>query len=303
MECVVVDNGSTDGTAEAVRREFPRVRVIRNRRSPGYGAGCNQGVRAARSPHVLLLEADTRRLGKRAVDILRRHLESNPRTAMAVPRLVLERTGRTQMSAFRSFPGLLNGFMEWSRFNWAMRKLVPRLDYPGKYYLNEAQLGRTRPVAWAMTAVAMVRRSVFLRVGGFDERIFLLAEDTDLCRRLRDRGWSIDYVPSAGFGHVWGVNQSSLPSTIRHYAKGLGHYLEKSHGRLYRWAYMACALAGALLAVPQVAVLWLCFPSRRPESGSALAFCLAWIRYCLTGGPWLVRMRLRSGWFGGEERR
>ncbi|HEX2645371.1 MAG TPA: glycosyltransferase, partial [Thermoanaerobaculia bacterium] len=86
VETVVVDNGSTDGTAEMIRHEFPEVRLIVDASNPGYGAAANQGVAATSAPYVLLLNGDTR-LSPGALAALADHLDRHPRAGLAGPRL------------------------------------------------------------------------------------------------------------------------------------------------------------------------------------------------------------------------
>src|SRR4029453_398301 len=96
FEVIVVDNASQDGTVEALRRQQPRAQIIANRENVGFARACNQGLRAARAPFVLVLNSDTE-VRPGAVEALVQALEGNPDAALAGPR-TLNSDGTLQAS-------------------------------------------------------------------------------------------------------------------------------------------------------------------------------------------------------------
>ena len=187
---VVIDNGSSDGSAELVRREFPDVdlRVEPNR---GYGAGANLAVRLLATPYVLLLNPDTE-VAPGTARALASYLEEHPYVAVAGPRLV-NGEGVYEPSA-HAFPTPISLLVQESGLS---RRLGLRR--------GEWQAG---PADWVLGAAVAIRCAAFDAVGGFDEGYVLYQEEVDLCHRLRAVGWETHYAPVATVVHVGGVSTS-----------------------------------------------------------------------------------------------
>jgi GT2 family glycosyltransferase len=188
-EIVVVDNASTDGTPEAVRRAFPEVRLLESP-NDGYGAGANRGIAACSAPFVLLLNSDVV-VRPGALRALADYLESHPRAGLAGPRLE-NPDGTLQRSCF-AFLGTLRLAIEKTALG---RWLNGPYDRP-----------RTAP--WVLGAALAIRREAFEAVGGFDTAFFLYGEEVDLCYRLWQAGWEVHYTPEATVMHVGGASTGS----------------------------------------------------------------------------------------------
>jgi N-acetylglucosaminyl-diphospho-decaprenol L-rhamnosyltransferase len=186
---IVVDNASTDDTAAIA--EGQGARIIRNPRNEGYGRANNIGARAAATEFVLVVNPDCIvESGAVAalVDAARRY----PDAALFAPQII-EPNGRV--------------------FYQPRSLLSPYLHNPGgKLVLPEGEAC----APFFSGACFLVRRDVFLNLGGFDENIFLFYEDDDLCRRIADAGSALVYVPQAVVRH--GRGQSSEPKRGRIYA-------------------------------------------------------------------------------------
>ena len=186
---VVVDNGSSDGTAELVRRRGDALVV--EAPNLGFGAGINTGVDAlAGSGPILVLNPDVR-LGQGSVETLAHALPS-PRTGIVVPRL-RNGDGSTARSLRRE-PSI-------PRSVGMGDSHVPLLSE----IVNSAEdYERMHPVDWATGAVLLISRECFDTVGGFDEAFFMYSEETDFCLRARDAGLLTVYVPQAAAAHIGG---------------------------------------------------------------------------------------------------
>ncbi len=182
MAAIVVDNASTDSSAAIARQAG--AQVISNARNEGFGRAMNRGVAAATTSYCLLLNPDVT-FTPEAVARLRAEIVARPTAALAGPRLV----GRDGHEA-----GLMT-----SPIN------PPVVKQP---------TGDVQDVALLSGAALLVRRDVFLAVGGFDPNIFLFWEDNDLCRRLRDSGHDILLVKSAPMTHVAGQSVTLVPGLI-----------------------------------------------------------------------------------------
>ena len=205
----VVDNGSSDGSPEMVRAEFPSVRLIVDPSNPGFGAAANRGIRCSSERYVLLLNADTRVMPG-AFENLVRYLDEHPRAAIAGPR-ILHPDGRLQPSCF-PFLGTAQFEIERS-FLGPMLARVPLLRR--RYLLQHSDHDRPRRVPWVLGAALAIRREAFEEVGGFDESYFLYAEEIDLCYRLRAARWQVHFAPVADVVHVGGASTSQNPVRAR----------------------------------------------------------------------------------------
>ena len=219
-QTIVVDNGSSDGTPDAVRDRFPRVRVVEEQ-NRGLAAGWNRGIAEADAEHVLVLNADAWLVEDalaRLVDAADRH----PRAAAVGPRL-LNPDGSLQRSV-RGFPTAWRIATEYLY----LRKLAPRSKTLNAFYGAGFDHASERVVDWVMGSCMFVRRAAFDDVGPFDERYFLFSEEVDWMRRATDRGWSVVFTPDACCVHVGGASHGGR--LFRENVRGNLRYLSL-HGR------------------------------------------------------------------------
>jgi GT2 family glycosyltransferase len=198
---IVVDNASADGSERAAASSLPHVELHRNVANAGFGRGVNQGLMHASGETVLLLNPDCHLLAE-GVEPLVAELARHPECAIAGPR-ILNDDGSVQGSA-RGDPTLLTGLFGRSSF---LTRLFPHSRLAQRNVRVEPALvthGASYEVDWVSGACMLARRDALGAVGGFDERYFLYWEDADLCRRLRNRGYSIRYVPDARVTHTVG---------------------------------------------------------------------------------------------------
>lgn len=189
---VVVDNGSTDGSVDMVRRDFPEVKVRVNGSNPGYGAASNDAIAATGAEYVLLLNTDTL-LRQDALRQLETHLDANPRAAIVGPRLH-NPDGTLQRSA-HGFPSPLT-----------LRPLIRHIPGWRERSLLTWSHEHDRVVSWVKGAALAIRTAAFNQVGGFDPAFFMYFEETDLCRRLGDKGWEIHFTPATTVIHKGGTS-------------------------------------------------------------------------------------------------
>jgi GT2 family glycosyltransferase len=226
---VVVDNASSDGTAELLREWRDRERVVElveMGSNLGYAAAANRAFEVHRDRDVLLLNPDVELPGDEPVLALAAGLAERPQAGVAAPRLI-DAAGAVQPTARRlaSLPAML-GSMPWAH-------LVPPLRATYERYLAPSQSEAPAAVGWVIGAAMLVRRRAYEAVGGFDEGFFLYMEDADFCRRLNRAGWEVEYLPGIRLRHGY-ARASSVPgSTVfgsqarrRHFAS-LARYWRK----------------------------------------------------------------------------
>ena len=250
VACAVVDNASSDGTAEAIEGELPDVKVIRNDHNAAYGRACNQGGGVGEGDYVLILNSDiVVRVG--ALARLVEFMDSSPEHVAAGGRVVDPGTDDVQVGhAVRAFPKLLPQAAQmlglertWPANPVSRRALGLDLDYE-----------RTQDVDQPPGSCLLCRRVDFDAVGGFDEEFYYWYEDVDLCRRLRDRG-RIAYVHDAPFEHEGGATFAgwSSPQRVRSWYSGVLRYFSKHRPS---WEQVAIRALCATLATLRAAA-WL----------------------------------------------
>ena len=204
VRVVVVDNASSDGSAEAVRARFPEVTILPQSRNRGFATAVNLGVAVGENPYVLILNADAL-IDEPALAALLAALEADPLAAGAGPRL-RGSAGELELSVGRTMT-------PWSEIRF---KVLERFHSAGRG-LATAWLERTyakaKRVNSLTAACLLLRRNALQQVGGLDERFFLYAEDVDLCRRIVSTGSHLLFVPGAEVAHARGASGKLDPST------------------------------------------------------------------------------------------
>lgn len=203
-QLIVVDNASDDGSPAAVRERHPEAVVVELGRNAGFAAAVNLGLAAGAAPAVMLLNNDAR-LRPGAAPRLLGALEQVGVVA-AGPRLVGPE-GQVELSTGRTM----------SPWNELFFKVLESLYRDGRGPLAgavERYYGRPRETASLTAACLVVDRVALEEVGGLDERFFLYAEDVDLCRRLRQQGGHLRYVPEAVVEHDRGASGTDDPLAV-----------------------------------------------------------------------------------------
>lgn len=256
-EILVVDNASTDGSPEAIRAAFPALRLMANQDNIGFGGANNQAMREARGEFLLLLNSDAfPKPG--AIAALVAFLAANPQVGAVGARL-LNRDGSLQRSCWR-FPTPARAWLENVGITSVARNHPVLGDYHGWDHASD------RRVDFVIGACLLVRKEVYTQVGGFDERFFMYAEESDWQRRMWDAGWQVAFTPSAEATHLGGASGANEPARVnRYFFDSLDRYTLKHHGRLGVVSLRLAMAAGCLLRVPVYAIAAL-RPARRPRA-------------------------------------
>jgi GT2 family glycosyltransferase len=223
LEVIVVDNGSTDGSVEMVRTEFPQVHLIANPDNRGFTAANNQGLAVARGRYVLLLNPDTEVVDD-ALATMVAFVDTHPDVGVVGPQL-LNPDGTVQSSR-RRFPTLATALFESTWLQpYAPRRLLTR------YYVLDRSDDEVQDVDWVTGAALMARREAIEQVGPLDEEFFMYSEELDWCRRFRAAGWRVVYLPTARVIHHEGKSSEQvLPARHIHFQTSKVRYFRKYHG-------------------------------------------------------------------------
>ena len=223
-EIVVVDNASTDGSADAARR-WPSVRVIAEASNRGFAAANNTGIRATAGENILLLNSDTI-VPAGAIDGLVRVIHDHPDAAVVGPRLI-DRDRRAELS-FGPMMSLSN--------EWRQKRVMKGNERRDPAVMREVEHMTTREQwpDWVSGACLLVRRRAAESVGLLDERYFMYTEDVDFCAAIRARGGRVLFTPSVEVMHLRGRSAASAPAATR-------AAYRRSHLAFYRKHYPALA--------------------------------------------------------------
>lgn len=236
-ETIVIDNASTDGSPDMVRGEFPHVHLITNEQNRGFTAANNQGLARSRGRYLLLLNPDTEVVGD-ALATMVCYLEDHPQAGALGPQLCYP-DGSLQPSR-RRFPTMATALVESTVVQqwWADNRILRR------YYMEDTNDDDVQPVDWVVGACLLVRREAYEQVGGLDEGFFMYSEELDWCKRIKDAGWEVVYLPTATVIHHEGKSSEQVvPARHIRFQSSKVRYFGKHHG-----AFQAEALRWFLLA-------------------------------------------------------
>jgi hypothetical protein len=220
-ETIVVDHGSTDGSLDAVRAQFPDAHVI-EQENAGMGGGNNAGMRVGSGRYFLLLNPDAWIVGD-AMERLVAFADAHADAAVVGPRLT-NPDGSLQRSV-RGFPTLWRLATEYL----FLRKLAPGTSLLNPLYAGGFDHASAREADWVSGACLLVRREATEAVGLFDEAFFLFSEETDWCYRFRAAGWTVWFCPDAAVVHVGAASHGG--SLYRENLRGHLRFLAKHRGQ------------------------------------------------------------------------
>jgi GT2 family glycosyltransferase len=238
-EVILVDNGSSDGTVDLVRKQFPQVELIALPGNLGFAAGNNVGLRRARGRFALLLNSDTQ-VDRHALEYGIAFLRDHPDVGVAGLQLV-HPDGRLQNS-IHNFPSLVTEIVP----KWLLELALPR-RFPSKRFRHAGPVD----VEAVLGACLFVRREAWERVGLLPEDYFLFLEETDWCWAMREAGFRVVHLPQARLVHHSGASsKKKVPAATRiEYHRALYRFLRKRRGALQARLVVTLRALKALVAV------------------------------------------------------
>jgi len=202
-DVVVADNGSVDGSAEAVSKADSEVTVVPTGGNLGYGSGANRGSAVARGDLLLVCNADVR-LEPGAVKSLVAALDADAGRAVVGP-LIEDLEGSTYPSP-REFPSVVDALG-----HGFIGLVAPGNRFSRRYRMLDSERAQVAEADWVSGACFLVRRRAWEALGGFDESYFMFAEDVDLCWRAWRSGWTVAFEPAARVVHIRGASTELAP--------------------------------------------------------------------------------------------
>lgn len=245
LEVILVDNNSPDDTVSYVKSHFPQVKVMANKVNKGFGGGNNQAAKVAKGKYLLLLNPDAF-LAKDSLKHLVGILSKRPDVLSVGPQLRYG-DGRLQLSGgYLPTPGRVLAWMWWLDKLPLIKKLIPT-----PYHVIDP-IWHTKPQypEWLMGACIMFRTKEFLASGGFDEKIFMYAEEVELYRRLKESlAKKVYFTPATKVVHLGGVSTKKANAyRLALELKGIEYIYQKHYPRLF-WFIKFVIITGVVMRV------------------------------------------------------
>lgn len=271
-EVIVVDNGSSDGSVEAIRERFPEVLVLAEQMNLGFAAANNVGIRLSQGRYVCLANSDTV-VRHDCIRELVRFLNDNPDVGIVGPRLLWPDLS-LQLSC-REFPTLWNNLCP----SLGLTRLFPHTRRLNGEHMTYFRHDTLCDVDAIVGAFLIARRTAIEAVGIMDERFFFYCEEIDWCKRFREGGWRVVFYPYAEVIHLGRGSSSSYPTRFaREFVISSVRYWIKHHGLLKAKTFLGITLLRHILRIPaacchipirqktslvrtlqaRIAVLWTC---------------------------------------------
>ncbi|MBN2299132.1 MAG: glycosyltransferase family 2 protein [Deltaproteobacteria bacterium] len=235
----VVDNASSDGSADMVKVDFPCVNLIRLEKNMGFAAGNNQGIRNASGRYVLLLNSDAF-ISEGVLESTINYMDTNPNVGILGCRLT-NPDASPQPSA-RMLPSPLNKFFVIT----GLSSRFPKSRIFGRVDFSWWDHSQPRRVGWVVGAYFLIRSDTIADIGLLDERYFLYFEEIDYCKAAQESGWDVIFYPYARVIHLGGQSAERTDKEISSKGRQLLNYRIESEFRYYRkWYGLTLVLISA----------------------------------------------------------
>lgn len=230
-ELIVVDNNSSDRSVEMVKKDFPKVILIANKKNLGFAKSVNQGFEVCKGENIMLLNPDVV-VKNNCIKLMINKLESDKRIG-AVGAKLISGDGK-KLCPYVKFPTLTQILL----FHTFINRLALNSNFlKEKYLLSMSDSGRldNERVELIPGGCLMIKREILSTVGKMDTRFFLWFEDTDYCLRIKNKGWKLAYENDAEVIHVGFGSTKRLPTFtyMNIFYVSMYKYFQKHNGRVY----------------------------------------------------------------------
>jgi GT2 family glycosyltransferase len=279
VEVIIVDNASTDGSAEIVEQRFPEFKLIRNADNLGFSKANNIGIAQASGDYICLVNSDVKFVDDCLSPMLQ-YLEDNPGVAMIGPKMLTAK-GEVARSTMR-FPTVWNSLTR----ALALDLIFRRSALFGGHLMSDFDHQRTIPVEVLNGWFLMMRRKALEKVGLLDPQFFMYGEDVDWCYRFHNAGQKLMFFAGAAAIHYGGASSASAPLRfhLEMYRANL-QYWRKHHGWLSQQLFLLTLAIYDAARMPVLACGYFCLPSQRQSIFFKLKrsfACLQWTLRAMT---------------------
>jgi GT2 family glycosyltransferase len=209
-EIILVDNNSSDASVNYLRQSFgDRIKIIENKSNFGFAKANNIGVKEAKGDYLFFLNSDTI-LHNNILKDFKDFIDKQSNIGIIAPKLMLEEQIE-QKRAYGSFPNVFNIILD-------------------KFKKDKLYTEDIFEVDWVSGAAFVMKKDIFLELGGFDENYFMYFEDVDLCKRIKALGLKIMVNRNIFLTHLGGKSISKSNVRKEHYYNSQDYYFKKNYG-------------------------------------------------------------------------
>lgn len=229
FEVIVVENEEGENISQSLQK-FKFVKYIKALKNLGFGAGNNLGAKNAKGEYLLFLNPDTIIVDD-AIDKLVEFINQDDKIAIVSP-LLLDKEQKVSKLQGTCALTPIRGIFALSFIN----KYFPNNPISRNYYNLDWDKTKDLDVDVIPGSAFLIRKSVFEKVGRFDEKLFLYFEESDLCKRVKEKGYKIFITVNAKVIHLWGRSTKNLSNTKEIFEQSKYYYFQKHYGKF--WAFI-----------------------------------------------------------------
>jgi hypothetical protein len=236
-----------------VKERHPDIRLIENKNNVGFAKANNIGIQKASGDYILLLNPDTL-VKQNSIKKLLQFLQNN-QTYGAVGPMIMEKSGKIQLTCARNFPSLLTEFFWISTLN----RRLPHNKIIGRYLMSYWNHKDSKEVSCLSGACMLIKANLLKDLNGFDESFFMYGEDVDLCFRIKQNGYRIFYKAESKIYHYGGASSEKIArKAVIYDRQSIQMFFKKHKGLIYALSYrLECLLTSLIMGIFLLA--FLCF--------------------------------------------
>ncbi len=276
LEIILGDNGSTDGSVEFVRTNFPLVKTVLNDQNYGFTGGYNRVLAQVQADYFILLNSDVEVVPNWIEPVIRL-MESDKLIAAAAPKILswLEKTKFDHA-------GAAGGFIDTFGYPFCRGRIFFEIEE------DRGQYDQTIEVLWASGAALFIKQKYWELSGGFDERFFAHMEEIDLCWRLNAAGYKVMYCPQSVIYHLGGgsLSYQSPRKTYFNFRNNIIMCWRNSPWEVNLW------LLPLRMMMDGVAALQFLVQKQKPHTGAVLRAYRDFFRWMFSNGKDSPRQKL-----------
>lgn len=223
IEVIVVNNSKK--SLERLKAKYKNLRIIKTPKNVGYGAGNNIGAKNAKGEYLFILNPDTKVFKNTIPELLSAFTDTN--LAINAPTLL----DRNNQVFPKQGTQILNPLSALASLTF-LNHVLPKNKIAQKYWLSNLNKDGDRYVGVVPGSAFMIKKSVFAKVGGFDEKFFMYFEESDLCKRIYDQGYKIMMSGKSKAIHYWDAKKGKSKKLQNYFTKSRFYYFKKHFGIL-----------------------------------------------------------------------
>ncbi|HUN55336.1 MAG TPA: glycosyltransferase family 2 protein [Smithella sp.] len=277
VEIIVVDNASNDGSVQALKDFYPHVKLIQNKENLGFAKANNLGIKSSSGKYVCLVNSDIEVRGDCLFNMYN-YMDKHSTIAVLGPKVFYpDMTGQVSCT---HFPTIWNNICEASGLHKISHRLKIFSGEHMRYFHHNAIL----KVDSLVGCFLMIRRSAIDQVGLLDERFFIYVEEVDWCKRFRNAGWDIVFMPDASVIHHDASSSSKDPLRFSaELLKSKIKYWKKHRGKIAVLIFLLITVMNHGVRLISESILYIIEPSKRTENTKRLLKNYSALKYVFGG--------------------